>query len=48
MFAMPDMPVARTSCFGRSVSVSPSRMMVTVHSWAALSNWAEVHSVLPQ
>ncbi len=33
----PDRPVARTSCFGRSISVSPSRSTVTVH-WPVASS----------
>ena len=31
-FGLPDMPVANTSCFGRSVSGWPSRSTSTVHS----------------
>ena len=32
MLALPDMPVAKTSCVGRSVSGLPSRSTSTVHS----------------
>jgi hypothetical protein len=32
-FALPDMPVASTSCFGFSVISLPSRSTTTVHSF---------------
>ena len=32
MFGLPDIPVASTSCFGRSMSGWPSRSTSTVHS----------------
>ena len=35
MFGLPDMPVARTSCAGRSTTGWPSRSTCTVHSPAA-------------
>ena len=36
-FVFPDMPVASTSCFGRSVISAPSRSTTTVHSPASAS-----------
>ena len=36
-FGMPDMPVARTSCLGRSTTVFPSRSTVTVQSCVSSS-----------
>ena len=37
MFGIADMPVASTSCFGRSVTGLPSRSTSTVHSFFASS-----------
>ena len=34
MFGCDDMPVANTSCFGRSVTSAPSRSTTTTHSSA--------------
>src|ERR1700738_2254870 len=45
---LPDMPVASTSCFGRSVISTPSRSTTTVHSLAFSSYEAFLHSVEPQ
>src|SRR3989442_6396057 len=42
---LPDMPVASTSCFGRSVISTPSRSTTTVHSLAITSYEALLHSV---
>jgi hypothetical protein len=36
-FALPDIPVAMTSCFGRRVISSPSRSTTTTHSPASSS-----------
>ena len=40
MFGLPDMPVASTSCFGRSTTSLPSRSTTTAHSFAASSQLA--------
>ena len=40
--ALPDIPVASTSCFGRSVTGSPSRSSSTTHSCASSSQRADV------
>jgi hypothetical protein len=37
MYGKPDMPVASTKCFGRSVCGRPSRMTRTSHSSACSS-----------
>src|SRR2546422_4544708 len=42
---LPDMPVASTSCFGRSVISTPSRSITAVHSLAVSSYEALLHSV---
>ena len=46
--ALPDIPVANTSCFGRSVSGIPSRSTSTVHSPVSSDQVAEVAVVLDQ
>ena len=48
MLALPDMPVAKTSCLGRSVSGSPSRSTSTVHSPVSSDHVALVAVVLDQ
>jgi len=48
MFGLPDIPVARTTCLGRSVSGMPSRSTSTVHSPLSSEYVAEVATVLPQ
>ena len=45
---MPDMPVASTSCFGRSMTLSPVALDDDRHSFAASSYRARLHSVEPQ
>ena len=47
-FGLPDMPVAKTTCFGRNVSGFPSRSISTVHSPVASDQWALVARVLDQ
>ena len=42
------MPVAITSCLGRSVSSVPSRLTTTIHSLASSSYLASIASVEPQ
>src|SRR5260221_1272316 len=44
MSGTPDIPVARISCLGRSVTALPSRSMLTVHSPIALSYQPLLHS----
>ena len=48
MFALPDMPVASTSCFGFRVTGWPSRSTCTVHSPVVSSKLADSHDVEPQ
>ena len=45
---LPLIPVAKTSCFGRSVSGRPSRSTSTVHSWVSSDQVALVATVLDQ
>ena len=45
MFGLPDIPVASTSCFGRSVTSAPSRSTTTIHSPASSSYLALLASV---
>ena len=48
MLGLPDMPVAKTSCVGRSVSGWPSRSTSTVHSPVSSDYDALVAVVLDQ
>src|SRR6476620_12220678 len=48
MLGLPDIPVARTRCLGRSVSGRPSRSTSTTHSCVGSWNDALVATVLDQ
>jgi hypothetical protein len=48
MFGLPDIPVARTTCFGRRVRALPLRSTSTVHSSFSREYVAFVATVLPQ